>query len=620
MTDLAEIEEIQRVLQLGDVKKAETLCEALIHKEGEPHAAALHLRGVISLRKGDAADAIQWFHRAEAVGAEDPRFLSNLGEAYRRAGSYDEAKQVLERSLQVDNSITATHFNLAKVYRSIGEARLAEHFLRNVLILDPAKARAHFELADLYRNEGHYREAEFEYRAAIDIASSGESVLRDPSEAERLSAWISNLGSLLRELGATADAIGLQDRAIGLDKGNVKARFERGRCLMELCRENEALRDFHSTGNSSHVNGMLTNDIVVGQIVSANEWCSRRAWDYVELSKAQWLPVPSPKTLPPIAPGIVGSSPPVAPKLYVATLADVTILPFPHALLVEGRALIVDGIVNLPHQFPQTSLNVLHAADDLRVALKIPGATKSLGGHHTFLGSSRDHFGGLYECLGRMWSLEQNSRALKTSYVLGEWVAHALRPLLGLFGLNDECLTELQADSQVHVSNLVVPSLPVIGPWIAPVILQFVRRKLIGAPGGQSRKIFVAGCLRGDHRLTNEGELISLLTTAGVEILYTSEMTLLELIGALQQSCVILSSDIDTLAYLAVAPQGAKVGFIVPEGAVDLRLDFVTQPLGLELTYLIAAPDFKSSEMLAECDFRLEPSILRQYLRSIGEL
>lgn len=610
------LELIEALIQSGELDRAELRCEELILQGGVLPGVAFHLRGIVALRKGEAETAVQWFERAAGEGVNDPRFLSNLGEAHRRLGNFVEARQVLEKSMQADNTITATHFNLAKVYRSVGEARLAEHFFRNVLILDPSKARAHFELAELYRSEGHFKEADIEYRSAIRIASSsGKGLSAD--EVKRLSGWMTNCGTLLRERGRTEEALQFLESALKLTEENFLASYERGRCLFELCREVEARREFVALESGVGSRGEVAKEVVIGRIVNAQDWCAKHGTRYVELSKPQWLPVHKPKTIPPIdlPSSMVGV--PVAPRLYIATINDARIVPSPHAVLAGNEDLILDGVVNLPHQYPQTSPNMLHVADDLRFAMHVPEKVANFEAEATYLGGASDHFCGLYECLGRMWAVEQGQPVNSGPYILGEWVASALQPILHKFGISEHQVRLLEAEENLRVGNLTVPSLPLIGPWIAPVVLQYIRRKLSGNSVARGRRIFITDGLRGRGTLRNISELTAILRSAGFEIISCREMALPDFISVIQDSGVILSSDADCLAYAAAAPQGARLAFVVPEGAVDLRLQFVAYPLGLELTYLMATPDFASSDLLANCEMTLEPSVLHRYLQGI---
>lgn len=610
------LESIENLIQRGELDRAETQCEELFRHAGVLPGEAYHLRGIVALRKGDAGAAVHWFGKAAVEGVNDPRCLSNLGEAYRRIGNYVEARRMLEKSMQADNTIPATHFNLAKVYRSMGEARLAEHFFRNVLILDPNKARAHFELAELYRSEGHFTEADLEYRTAITLASSTGRVLTT-DETEWLSTWMTNCGTLLRERGRTEEALEFLGAALNLSDTNILARYERGRCLFELCSEFEARREFSALETPAGRPGGLNKKVVIGRIVTAQDCCAKHGTRYVELSKPQWLPVLEPKAIPPIElpSSMVGV--PVAPRLYIATIDDATIIPSPHAVLAGNNDLILDGVVNLPYQYPQTSPHILHVADDLRIAMHVPGKVAPFEKEATYLGGASDHFGGLYECLGRMWAVEQEPHASSGPYILGAWAASALQPILHKFGIGEHQVRLLDAHEGLRVGELTVPSLPLIGPWIAPVVLQYIRRKLSGSSVVRGRKIFITDGLRGRATLRNTSELTAILRRAGFEIVSCREMALADLINAIQESGVIVTSDADCLAYAAAAPQGSRLAFVVPEGAVDLRLQFVAHPLGLELTYLMATPDYSSSELLANCEMTLEPSVLHRFLEAI---
>lgn len=612
---LHNLESARLAFSAGDVMRAEGLCRSILSVD-EKNGAALHLMGALALHRGNVAEALVWFERAANVLGRDAALLCNQGEAYRQLGRLDEARRHLELALQQDNTSPAPHFNLAMVYRAGGSPRLAEHFFRNVLMLNPQLARAHYELAELYRAEGHAAEAELEYRAGM---AALPPVPRDDFSPEitsslPVSMWSARLGSLLREQGETLAAIEVLSVAIRNGAEDASVHLELSKCLFEMCCEDAAFQHYELARTLDSNSANSSSTCIAARVMRIGDWCRRSGAQFTLLSRAQWISFPELSVIPAAAQINFRIGRPVAAESFIATIPLARILPRQCAILTEDGCLFTDGVVNWPQFYPQSGECVLHAADDLRVMLELPEACTYIDEVCAVLGGAGDLYAWMFEALPRIWALEQQSTFRDARFIVsGDLSADRLN-MLRILGISSERIVRLFDDHYLRCKELVVPSLMTVGDWISPVALQFLRRKFAGTRGGKERKIFLSRGHASNGRLKNEAELLPILEQWGYEVIDSIAVSPLDLIAVLTDAVAIIASDDETLATLVVAPQGAKVGVIIPEGVYRARAFFLSSQIGHKLTYLVAQPDFTTNALLAQCDVELPVGVLTEYL------
>jgi len=614
--DLLRNLEIARIaFSSGDVARAEELCLSILGVD-EENGAALHLRGALALHRGDAAGALIWFDRAAGVLGRDVSLLCNQGEAYRQLGRLEEARNFFEHALQEDNTRLAPHFNLAMVHRARGEPRLAEHFLRNALMLSPKMTRARFELAELYRAEGHSDEAEQEYRAGLAAHSSvptgGHS--SEMTSPLPVSHWSGRLGSLLREKGDVLAAIEVLRTAIIGDAEDASVHLELSKCLFEMCSENAARQHYGLAHSLDATLGYSASTCIAARIVRIGDWCKRSGAEFTLLSRAQWISHPELNVIPAEAQPNFRIGKPVAAEAFIAAIPRARVLPRQCAILTEDEFLFTDGVVNWPQFYPQSGECVRHSADDLRVMLELPEACTSIDDVCAVLGGAGDHYAWMFEALPRIWALEQHPRFPNSRVIVSGDLSVDRMGMLRTLGISPERVVRLLDGHHLQCEELLVPSIMTVGEWTSPVALQFLRRRFAGVRGGRDRKLFLSRNSATSGRLKNEEELLPILERWGFEVVDSMAASPLGLISALTDAVAVIASDDETLANLVVAPQGARIGVIVPEGLYRTRAFFVSSQIGHDLTYLVAQPDFTSNPLLAHCDVELPVDTLIEYL------
>ena len=106
----------------------------------------------------------------EGVGQypEDDVLLTDLGNAYLRAGETERAAEMLTRSVNANPDRPETHDLLGVIATGKGDENAAEHEFHEALRCQPDDAEANDDLGNLLLQRGAYKDAEFYFEKAID--------------------------------------------------------------------------------------------------------------------------------------------------------------------------------------------------------------------------------------------------------------------------------------------------------------------------------------------------------------------------------------------------------------------------------------------------------------------
>ncbi len=218
----------------GALDEAENLCRTALDAVPE-HAVALHLLGVLRLRRGDPTDAAAVLARAVKADPGNAAAHAALADACQAMGRHDAAL-VTQRNAVLLSPDAAEHWlNRTALLRAQGEGGEAEACARRALRIRPSLGVAHTHLGHLLADRGDRAGAERSHRRALALTPSGVEALVNlgalhltadrPAEAERLlrratatapdeaAAW-SHRGSALDRLGRTDEAFACHRRAV----------------------------------------------------------------------------------------------------------------------------------------------------------------------------------------------------------------------------------------------------------------------------------------------------------------------------------------------------------------------------------------------------------------------
>jgi len=150
--------------------------------------------GRVSIRLGDADGAERWFEQAEREGVERSFLLTTKAEAFRRAGSMDQAIRALEEAVSLVPDSHQDWWTLADSCVRVGSLERAIEALREADALCPNDSQTLYCLGHTLRKSRRYREAVEVLRRVVQL---------DPELSQ---AW-ADLGVCLSSLGQYAEAV-----------------------------------------------------------------------------------------------------------------------------------------------------------------------------------------------------------------------------------------------------------------------------------------------------------------------------------------------------------------------------------------------------------------------------
>jgi protein O-GlcNAc transferase len=155
----------------GRFEEALGLYRKLISRNAT-HDRALFRVSVILLQAGLTEDAIGYLERAVAARRDEPSYLTNLGEAYRRQGKLELAEAVLTYALKLDADFTEARQNLGLVQMQRGADADALRNLEQVVARKPDDALPHVSLAWLLLRNQRPNEALARAERAVALTPS----------------------------------------------------------------------------------------------------------------------------------------------------------------------------------------------------------------------------------------------------------------------------------------------------------------------------------------------------------------------------------------------------------------------------------------------------------------
>lgn len=201
-------------------------------------AEAWHLRGLAQLAKSRYAEALQFLDRAIALQGNH-RMIANRGVALKALGRLDEALECLRLSLEQEEGQIAAREHFAATLAQLGrtEEAVQEYQLLLRTVAKPSELLAgaaanlflrleRFEEAETVLDKGLFGQPHSEYLlSTLGAVHVRQGRLTDAVEVYRRAVLHhpnspqahDNLGLLLREVGATDEALAVLERASSLE-------------------------------------------------------------------------------------------------------------------------------------------------------------------------------------------------------------------------------------------------------------------------------------------------------------------------------------------------------------------------------------------------------------------
>lgn len=188
--------------------------------------------GAIQCKRSRFADAAETLRFALRLAPEDPKLLLWLAIACGEIpGQIEESVRCLQRCIAIDPGFAEAHAQLGEAYRKRGDTQKAREAYLRAIGLNSSSVEAIDGLGGIYLDEGRFNEAIAHFRGAT----------RGPAAA---ATHYNGLGCALTRSGALAEAVDAFRRAIDLQPDYVGAHHNLGTALSLQGAHDEALRCF----------------------------------------------------------------------------------------------------------------------------------------------------------------------------------------------------------------------------------------------------------------------------------------------------------------------------------------------------------------------------------------
>ena len=130
---------------------------------------AHELLGEVALSRADVATAIRELESERKINPMNPDLYDRLGDAYLRAGQFEQAQQVLNRAVLLAPSATGPFILLGQTLLKLKQPIQALHYLDHAAKMDPSNYITHNLLGQAYKATGQVAAANREFQLVVDL-------------------------------------------------------------------------------------------------------------------------------------------------------------------------------------------------------------------------------------------------------------------------------------------------------------------------------------------------------------------------------------------------------------------------------------------------------------------
>ena len=204
----------------GDLDGAESLCTGILQQRPEDFDA-LHLLGLLNLRRDRAVEALRFLSKALRINSGSADAMSNLGLALHAAGRYDEAVASYRNALRLAPDHPEILYNLGNALLEFGRCAEALATFDDVLARESGHVGARVNRGNALLRLNEPTEAMASYDAAL-VAKPGHPQI------------LTNRGHALRRLDRPADALVDFAAALATAPAFPEAHFEAAMARLTL--------------------------------------------------------------------------------------------------------------------------------------------------------------------------------------------------------------------------------------------------------------------------------------------------------------------------------------------------------------------------------------------------
>ena len=257
-------------VQAGAMREAAQAFDQVLERFPN-HVEALHQKGMLLARTGNAEAGIPYLQRATAAQPNEALYWNNLAAACLLCERLDEARDAAQRAASLDPGYVMAWRNLGSAAGALKQHTAAAEAFAKASALAPKDAEIWYQLAA----------ARLEIGRRIDgLAALKEAVACAPANAE----YLSSLGAVLLQENRVDEAMAHLERAVSIEPDRFAAALHYGIALA-LARDYEPalrwLRRATSAGpRSAQAWGALADTALAAGLRDAALDAARRAVEF----------------------------------------------------------------------------------------------------------------------------------------------------------------------------------------------------------------------------------------------------------------------------------------------------------------------------------------------------
>jgi len=153
----------------------------MILEQHPGHTPSLCKLGVVHLRLGEPAAAVDAFRRAVELDTENPYASQMLGFALMHNGEISAAEQAVRRAVDLDPTNARSQILLATICYRLGRTSEAESHFKAAINADPMPSEPYYNLALLFTRDDRLEDARHYYQQALE-----RGALPDPALEKKI--------------------------------------------------------------------------------------------------------------------------------------------------------------------------------------------------------------------------------------------------------------------------------------------------------------------------------------------------------------------------------------------------------------------------------------------------
>ena len=220
------------LFQLGQLDTAELLCRRIIEVEPD-HTDALHVLGVVALKKGRTEAGAELIRKSLEINPAQPHVHCSLGHAFRDLGQPGDALASYRRALQLEPGFAGALCSEGNALMDLGRAQEALESYDRALALQENYPDVLLNRGNALLGLGRLEDALASYRRVLALQPN-------------LTAALSNCANVLWKLRRHEQALTLYDRLAALQPDDADVQIDRGILLCALERYGEAVESLNA--------------------------------------------------------------------------------------------------------------------------------------------------------------------------------------------------------------------------------------------------------------------------------------------------------------------------------------------------------------------------------------